>query len=96
MQEPRLAGFLPEGRPTQPEFRRKRPRHEVRAGAVYVRISCHTQKPPGLTDGSPLRLRGGFLRRAVLERSPCLPSHGKHGLNEVSGALPVCRGNGPR
>ena len=43
-----------------------------------------------------LLLRGGVLRRAVLERGLCLPRHGTHGLNEASGALPVCRANDPR
>jgi hypothetical protein len=43
-----------------------------------------------------LLLRADVLRRAVLERGLCLPRHGTHGLNEASGALPVCRANDPR
>jgi hypothetical protein len=40
----------------------------------------HTQKPPRFPSTAcavALRLRGGLLRRAVLERSPSLPATGR-------------------
>jgi hypothetical protein len=42
----------------------------------------------------PLRLSGRVLRRAVLERGPCL-LFGRTALRGAS-ALPVCRANDPR
>ena len=61
-------------------------------------LVAHTQKPPGL-DRRPavaLRLRGGLLRRAVLENVAVPTCQGTHDLNEASGALPMCRANDPR
>jgi hypothetical protein len=43
----------------------------------------------------PLRLSGRVLRRAVLERGPCL-LFGRTASNEALGALPMCRANDPR
>jgi hypothetical protein len=61
-------------------------------------LCAHAKAAKVFLDGSAvaLRLRCGLLRRAVLERGLCLPRHGTHGLDEASGALPVCRANDPR
>ena len=51
----------------------------------------HAKAAKASLDGSAvaLRLRGGVLLRAVLERGLCLPRHGTHGLNEASGVANV-------
>ena len=54
-------------------------------------LSPHAKAAKVSLNGSPLRLRGGVLRRAV-SNVAVLPCHGTHGLNEM---LVGCRCVGP-
>ena len=60
-----------------------------------IKVMRHTQKPPRFPSTAravALCLRGGLLRRAVLERSrACLPLDAQRPRWGAFGALPVCR-----
>jgi len=49
----------------------------------------------GIVNESQL-LRLGITVSSGVERSRACLAHGTHGLNEASGALPMCRANDPR
>ena len=54
--------------------------------------SLHATRPPGLTDGLVVALRGGVLRRTVSERSrACLAMARAASMRRRT--LPVCRAN---
>jgi len=81
----------------QSEFRHERPRHDDRAGAVSVRISGHTQKPPRCpsTARRCVAFAWRFAASSGVERSRACLAMGRTALIR-RWCVAQCRANDPR